>query len=134
MKLIDIVKDPDLLPDFHRFAHLFIWMATTYVLELPQVEIMIVHGGKQCGRTFGEYVVYIRDLMLLMNTLSFISTESKLRILGNGFQHINVSLQVLFVSAPRMILVKTELILSASTAHLMIVNDSWSLSIGVPQM
>ncbi len=110
-------------------------MATTYVLKLPQVEIMIVHGGKQCGRTFGEYVVDIRDLMLLLNTLSFIPTKSKLRILGNGLQHINVSLQVLFVSAPRMILVKTELILSASsTAHLMIVKDSWSLSIGVSQM
>ena len=66
----------------------------------------------------------------MLDTFTFVATECKLWVLDDGLEHIDIPLELLLVCASRVILVKAELILLAST----VVDHGWSLSIGISQV
>ena len=66
----------------------------------------------------------------MLDTFTFVATECKLRVLDDGLEHIDIPLELLLVCASRVILVKAELILLAST----VIDRGRSLSIGISQV
>ena len=67
---------------------------------------------------------------MLLNALSFVSTESELRVFNYCLESLNIPHHFLLVSAPHMILIETKLLFFADT----VIKYSRSLSICVSQV
>jgi len=67
---------------------------------------------------------------VLLNALSFVTTESELRVLHYRLQSLNIFHHFLLISASNVVLIETELIFSAST----VVKHSRCFSVSVSQV